>query len=118
MANHKFGIINQFKNDKMYCDYEPQRYNCISVDMRLMDYIIDNHIAELRKMKTFLSVSSNVFYGIDESGITIIPPESLKLFRNIIIDVNSKIKQTQLINLINKIDNAIEGNKYLIHFGI
>ncbi|MCB2291364.1 hypothetical protein LGK97_16680 [Clostridium sp. CS001] len=28
----QFGIINEFEKDKEYNDYEPQKYNCISID--------------------------------------------------------------------------------------
>lgn len=83
-----------------------------------MDYVIDSYSENWKKVKTYLSSSLHQFYGLDESGITIIPPESLNLSRDIIIDANSKVKQTQLIYLINKIEEAIKNDKYIIHFGI
>lgn len=118
MAKHEFGIIYQFEENKIYCQYEPEKYNCISVDMQLIDYIIDNNLEKLQKIKTYLSVSSQTFYGLDESGINIIPPESQKSLRDIIIHANSKINSPQLIDLIYKINEAIRDDKYLIHFGI
>lgn len=118
MAKHDFGIMGQFDENMIYSVYEPEKYNCISVDMQIMDYVMDNYRTEWKKMKTFLSASSKTFCGLDESGITIIPSESLNLFRNIIIDANSHIKSIQLINLISKIDEAIREGKYIIHFGI
>lgn len=118
IEGHEFGIMDQFEENKGYYEYEPEKYNCISVDMKLVDYVIDNYTEEWAKIKTYLSVSSQTFYGLDESGVTIIPPESLKLFRDIMIDANSKISSTQLIHLIHKIEKAIRYGKYLIHFGI
>jgi hypothetical protein len=52
------------------------------------------------------------------SGITLIPPESLKQFRDIIIKANNHFKAKELQLLTEKITEAITGNKYLIHYGI
>lgn len=30
LAKHDFGIIDSFKENKWYSDYEPEKYNCIS----------------------------------------------------------------------------------------
>lgn len=118
MAKHQFGIIEQFEENKVYKEYEPEKYKCIPISIHLMDYVIDSYSENWKKVKTYLSSSLHQFYGLDESGITIIPPESLNLSRDIIIDANSKVKQTQLIYLINKIEEAIKNDKYIIHFGI
>lgn len=32
MAKHDFGIIDSFKENKWYSDYEPEKYNFISAD--------------------------------------------------------------------------------------
>lgn len=118
IATHKFGIIEQFEENKFYCKYEPEKYNCISVDIHLMDDVIDNFLEEWGKIKTYLGSYSKTYYGLEENGITIIPPESLVTFRQIIINANTKVKSTELINLINKVNEAIRDNKYLIHFGV
>ena len=76
MATHKIGIMDQFENGKLYYLYEPEKYNCISVDMYIMDYIVDNYLGNGKKVKVYLGTDSKIFYGFDESGITIIPPES------------------------------------------
>lgn len=118
MSSHQFGIIDNFKDNVRYEKYEPEKYNCISVDMYLLDYIIDNYYVNIEKIKTYLCVSTQVFYGIDESGITIFPPESLKEFKDIVVKANSVINSSQLIQLIHTIDCAIKEKKHLIHFGI
>jgi len=54
-------------------------------------------------------------FGIIDS---LIPPESLKQFREIIIKANSYYQSQELQLLIKKVSNAISENKYLIHYGI
>ena len=41
-SRHEFGIIDSFEENKWYDTYEPDKYNCISVD----DYFIE----EIRKV--------------------------------------------------------------------
>lgn len=69
-------------------------------------------------IKTYFVVSTQAGKGLDYSGITIIPPESLKQFRDIIIKANNHFKAKELQLLTEKIIEAITGNKYLIHYGI
>lgn len=33
MAKHDFGILDRFEENKWYQEYEPEKYNCVSVDM-------------------------------------------------------------------------------------
>ena len=39
MAKHEFGIIDSFKENKWYSDYEPEKYNCISVSDDLIEQL-------------------------------------------------------------------------------
>lgn len=118
MATHEFGVLKQFKENTWYDEYEPDKYNCITVDMQLIDYITENYLEKLTKMKAYANISSQPCYGLEEDGITLIPPQSLKLLRNLIIEVNLKVKSIQLNNLISKIEEALQSNSYLIHFGV
>ena len=86
--------------------------------MILIDLIIGKSLEELSKMNTYLGVPLRPFYGLNECGITIIPPESLESFRHIVIKHNSRIESNQLTKLIYKIEEAIQNNKHLIHYGI
>ncbi len=49
MATHKFGILNQYEPNKLYFKYEPEKYNCISVHMYLLDFVLDNYLNEWMK---------------------------------------------------------------------
>ncbi len=70
------------------------------------------------EIKTYLGPSSKLSCGLDENGITIIPPESLISVRDIIINANTQKKSGELDELICKVNEAIRDNKHLIHFGI
>lgn len=114
MANHDFGIIDSFKENKWYSDYEPEKYNCISVDDDLLGELIIKYNEELMAIKTYFQVTTQPGNGLDYCGVTLIPPESLKQFRDIIIKANNHYKSQELQLLIEKVFNAISENKYLI----
>lgn len=118
MAQHKFATINQFNTNKKFYLYEPEKYDCIDVDMQLIDIIIDNYTSEWSEIITYLGGTLEKFTGLDESGITIIPPESLNKIRNIVTDCNLKLQNKQLSDLLFKLDEAIINKMYIIHFGI
>ena len=46
---HNFGVIEKFEEDKWYSDYEPKKYNCISVSDDLIEGIV------IRKVKNIFS---------------------------------------------------------------
>ena len=115
---HNFGVIEKFEEDKWYSDYEPKKYNCISVSDDLLEGIVKEHLEELGKLKTYFQMKKHPGLGLDYCGITIIPPRSLKEFKKIIARANKQFKSSELENLINKINIAIRDNKHLIHYGI
>lgn len=51
-------------------------------------------------------------------GRTLIPPESLPYFQEIVISDKRIKKDHHLVDLANKIQDAIERQKYMIHFGV
>ena len=118
LAKHDFGIIDSFKENKWYSDYEPEKYNCISVNDDLLEELIIKYNKELMAIKTYFQITTQPGSGLDYYGVTLIPPESLKQFRGIIIKANNHYKSQKLQLLIEKISNAISENKYLIHYGI
>jgi hypothetical protein len=114
MPVHKFGIIDKIENVKRDIGYEPQKYNCISVD----DEII-NHLKEhLSIMRTFFHSLERPEFGLAYWGITIIPPESLSVLNDVITSSTMCKKSAELNQLALKIIKAKEENKYMIHFGI
>jgi len=118
LAKHDFGIIDQFEENKWYSEYEPQKYNCVSVDMNLMDKIFEMYLEELLQIKTYACISTQHLQGLEESGVTLIPPDSLQPFCDVILKANNQLKAQQLLGLIDKIQDAMKESKYLIHFGI
>ena len=118
MAKHDFGIIDFFEENKWYSEYEPEKYNCISVHDDLLEEMIIKYNEELMAIKTYLQVTTQPGNGLDYCGVTLIPPESLKQFREIIIKANSYYQSQELQSLVEKVSNAISENKYLIHYGI
>jgi ubiquinone/menaquinone biosynthesis C-methylase UbiE len=51
LAKHDFGIIDFFEENKWYSDYEPQKYNCISVDDNLLGEMIIKYNEELNLLE-------------------------------------------------------------------
>ncbi|WIY58897.1 short-chain dehydrogenase [Bacillus arachidis] len=112
--NHEFGIINDINNQKTYKSYTPDVHNCICVN----DDIISNLLKSLSTMKTYFHSLKRSEYGLAYSGITIIPPESLSQFLDVIISHKGMKQSADLNELAKKIIQAKEENKYMIHFGI
>jgi hypothetical protein len=118
LAKHKFRIIDSFEENRWYSEYEPEKYNCVSVNDDLVEELIIKYNEELMAIKTYFQVTTQPGTGLDYCGVTLIPPESLKQFRDIIIKANNHFKAKELQLLTEKITEAITGNKYLIHYGI
>ena len=96
MAKHDFGIIERFEDDKLYSDYEPEKYNCISVSDDLIEEMITEYLEELGNLKTYFHMKKHPALGLDYCGTTIIPPGSLKEFRKIITTANKQFKSNEL----------------------
>jgi len=118
LAKHEFGIIDSFEENRWYSEYEPEKYNCVSVSDDLIEELITKYNEELMEIKTYFQITTQPGAGLDYCGVTLIPPESLKQFRDVIIKANSHYQSQELKLLIEKISAAINENKYLIHYGI
>ena len=116
---HKFGMIDYIEENKDYTFYEPEKYNCISVDGDLIDEIYHKGFGnKMKKLETFAHNTNRPYKDLAYYGITLIPPKSLKQFLNIVNEENIEYKSRELEKLIEKICDAIKENKWLIHFGI
>jgi hypothetical protein len=111
---HEFGIINNFDTQKNYGDYAPQEYFCISVD----DDLISNISKSLKIMKSYFHSYERPGYGLAYWGVTIIPPESLPMFYDVVTSSVNFKSSADLAKLASKIIHAKEEKKYMIHFGI
>ena len=111
----QFGIIDQFEKSKDYSsDYEPQKYNCVAID----DDILNDWWSELILVKTYFHCFNRPSYALARWGVTLIPPESLETFYNIVSkDVKSKTSR-ELIGLMALLRQAKSENKYVIHYGV
>ncbi|QUG41774.1 short-chain dehydrogenase [Psychrobacillus sp. INOP01] len=111
---HEFRILDGLDKWKDYIDYEPHKYNCISVD----DDIMNSVNKHLSIMKTYFHSFNRPEFGLSYFGITIIPPESLSLFYEIVTSSGHFKESVELNILASKILQATEQNKFMIHFGI
>lgn len=115
---HEFGIIDCIEENKDY-SYEPEKYNCICVDGDLIDEIYHKSFGtKMNSLETFAHNINRPYKNLAYYGITLIPPSSLIHFLNIVTEENIECKSEELEILIKKIADAIEEDKWLIHYGI
>lgn len=111
----EFGIINKFEKDKDYSsEYEPKKYNCIFID----DDILNDWWDKLILIKTYYHSYSRPNFALARWGVTLIPPESLESFCDIILNDRRSESSKELIDLLMLLRKAISENKYIIHYGI
>jgi len=116
---HEFGIMHIIEKDKEYNDYEPEKYNCISIDGEIFDEIYSkNYEDKIKNIETFAHSVNRPYKGLAYCGITLIPPKSLEEFLDIFVEENVNFKSKELEMLSKKISDAMKENKWIIHFGI
>jgi hypothetical protein len=115
MAKHEFGIMDSFDENIWYNVYEPEKYDCISVSDDIIEMLLDQYHTEFMEIKTYFQIATQKGVGLDYCGVTIIPPESLNRFRDVVIKANSRFKSKELQYLIDKITEGIVKNKHVIH---
>ena len=109
MANHEFGIMqNAPELGKWYDEYEPQKYNCISIN----DDYLENIVANFDNIDFYWHTLDVKGKGLAYCGVTLIPPCSIKEFVNVIKDIPELNKLRKLS------EKAISENKWLIHYGL
>ena len=109
MAKHEFGImpIPPLKG-KRYDDYEPEKYDCISVD----DIYLEDIVSSFNHIDFYWHTLDIKEKGIAYCGITLIPPSSQKAFINVI----KGIKDLEV--LVSLLEKANRENKWVIHYGL
>ena len=109
MARHEFGIMQSVpKPRKRYDEYEPQKYNCISVDDDYLEIIGAN----LNNVDFYWHTLDVLAKGIAYTGITLVPPTSIEPFISAIKGI------AELNHLKALLENALAENKWVIHFGL
>ena len=115
MIRTEFGIIEEIEQDKDYSFEQPEKFRCVFIDD---DLYIDDWWEKLVLMKTYFHNLNRPAQGLARYGITWIPPESLPSFQDIVISDKRINEDENLVALANKIQEAIKGKKYMIHFGV
>ena len=115
MIKAEFGIIPRINPHKDYSCYEPKKYACIAIDD---DLYINDWWPKLLEMKTYFHTLSRPSTGLSRWGVTLIPPESLPAFLDIVATDPRFQKDPMLKALADKIEEAITANKYMIHYGV
>ena len=91
-----------------YDEYEPQKYNCISVD----DYYLEDIVSHFNHIASYWHTLDIKGKGLEYSGITLVPPESLREFINVIYNIDG-LYELRLLS-----EKALKENKWIIHFGL
>lgn len=109
MAKHEFGIMQEAPHaGKRYDEYEPWKYHCISVEDDDMEKI-DRAFSGIDCYWHTTDVKGK---GLAYCGVTLIPPESLGAFIDVIRDISAF---SELEGLMKK---AHMEHRWVIHFGI
>lgn len=109
MAKHEFGImkINPQKGQR-YDEYEPQKYDCISVN----DIYLEDIVSKFNDIDFYWHTLDIKSKGIAYFGITLIPPKSMPSFIAVIENI------PELSELKELLVKAIAENSWIIHFGL
>ena len=109
MPRHEFGIMPQAPRPGKHFDiYEPEKYDCISAS----DDDIQPFLDAFRYGKTYWHTLDRPELGLAYYGITLIPPETLDAYLEIIW------KNPKLSELAALFTEAKEKHSFVIHFGI
>lgn len=109
LARHEFGIMqNAPQQGKRYDDYEPWKYNCISVDDDYLEGIVEN----FNHIDFYWHTLDVKGKGIAYCGVTLIPPCSTNAFVDVIRDI------PELSELKELSEKACSESKWIIHFGL
>ena len=109
LAKHEFGIMQIApEKGKRYDEYEPQKYDCISVN----DDYLEDIVADFNHIDFYWHSLDIKGKGIAYCGVTLIPPDSVNAFAEVIEDIYGLSELRKLSK------KAIAENKWMIHFGL
>lgn len=114
MIKTEFGIIEDISKTQNF-SYTPEKYQCVCIDD---DIYIDDWWDKLVLLKTYFHSLERPEFGLARWGITLIPPESLPRFQDIVLSDRRINEDIHLRELADKIQEAINRGKFMIHFGI
>ncbi len=109
MAKHEFGIMSVApEKDRRYDDYEPQKYNCISVEDDYLELVT----SKLNNIDFYWHTTDVKGKGLAYYGVTLIPPDSLKAVIDVVREVSVLAELKELS------EKALKDNLWIIHFGL
>lgn len=115
---HEFGIVDcilEYKEN----EYEPEKYNCITIDGEFIDEIYHKGFGnKMKHLDTFAHNINRPFKDLAYYGTTLIPPSSLHQFLSILTEENMIYNSDKLEKLIDIILTSIKEDKWLIHYGV
>ncbi len=114
MPKVEFGIIDNLDYKYDYNEYEPKKYNCISIN----DDYINDWWDSISFMKSYLHSLDRKSFGLDRHGTNLIPPESIPILRDAVLSYKYFNSDNQLADLVYILEKARVEGKYIIHFGV
>lgn len=109
MAKHEFGIMQEPpQKGQRYDEYDPQSYNCISVN----DDYLEDIVMKFNGIDFYWHTLDVPAKGIAYAGITLIPPASIPALITVIENIYGLSELKVLLQ------NAYHVNKWVIHFGL
>lgn len=109
LAKHEFGIMqNAPESGRRYDEYEPHKYNCISVD----DDYLEDMVSDFNHIDFYWHTLDVKGKGLAYCGITLIPPYSMQCFKDV-IKHNPDLYELKELS-----EKALKENKWIIHFGL
>lgn len=120
MIPTEFGIIEDIEEKQDYSQdfcyrVALKKYQCVCIDD---DLYINDWWDKLVLLKTYSDNLNCPIFGLSRWGITLIPPESLPGFQAIVLSDKRINEDIHLRELADKIQDAINRNKFMIHIGV
>lgn len=117
MAFHEFGILPQPPQPMdLFEEYEPGKYGCIAVE----DAAIDRLLPLAAGLACYWHGLGQPARGLNETGITLIPPQSLGgMLRAVQAAASAGFPTAQALWPLDQLlQKAREEGRFVIHFGL
>lgn len=108
-----FALVTMIEDDAFQA-WDPADFVCYPID----DAYLDGWWDRLVLLQTYAHQRSRAYHGLARWGITLIPPQSLPQLQDIVLCEPRLPQDAQLIALASLIQQAINAQCYLIHFGV
>jgi len=110
----EIGIIESIDFEYDYSAYQPENYKCISLN----DCYLDDWWRDLSIIRSYFHNMKRPSLSIARYGVTILPPDSLGMFQDIMLKDKRLKKDRELQRAAGIIGEAIACKKYIIIYGV